>query len=103
MTTLVNGAPPVRLILERRALRLAIGRPGPQGPPGPTGPAAEAVVMMFAAPATVWTINHNQGRKVDVALFTTGSVKMNAEVVLMSDDQAVAIFSTPTAGYARVI
>lgn len=112
MTILGAGEPPVVVVVDQRPLviepkgptvNIGTGKPGPQGPPGPPGSPASTFDYFMPVPADTWIINHNLGRKVDVALYTTGSVKMSAEVILISDNQAVASFSTPTAGFARVI
>lgn len=102
-TTLVNGQPPVRVVIERRPIELRIGLVGPRGPEGPPGQGITDYVFMQPVASDTWIINHNLGRKVDVALYTAGSVKMNAEVILISDNQAVANFTQPIAGFARVI
>lgn len=99
MTTLVNNAPPVVVVIEQRPPLVLT----PTSNTGPGGGGDTGVVLDFPAPAMSWTINHNLGRKVDVALYTTGSVKMGAQLVLINDNQAVASFSQPTAGFARVI
>lgn len=100
MTTLVNDAPAVQVVIEQRA-------PLVLTPTSNTGPGAGGgdvgTVLMFNSPALQWIINHNLGRKVAVALFTTGGVQFNAETVTVSDNQVVSSFSIPTAGYARVI
>jgi hypothetical protein len=76
-----------------------VGMQGPAGPPG----AVSAYRHDQAAPSATWTINHNLARDVTVALYTTGSVEFDAEVVLTSDNQAVALLAAPLAGFARVI
>lgn len=101
MTTLVNNAPAVRVVIEQRP-PLVLTPTVNTGPGAGSGGDAGAV-LMFLTPAMSWTINHNLGRKVVVALYTTGGMLMSAEVVIVSDNQVVASFSAPTAGYARVI
>lgn len=103
MTTLVNGSPPVKVIVDRRQLVLRGGRPGPRGPAGPTGASFEDYVTGLFPALGTWTINHNLGRTVTVTVYTPGSVKMHAEVILTSPNQAVVVFAQPTPGYARVI
>lgn len=101
MTTLVNAQPPVRVVIQHRAPLVMTPRSNTGGPAG--GGGISPYVQNFFTPANTWTINHNLGRKVDVVAFTMGSVKMVAEVVLITDNQAVVVFAQPTAGFARVI
>jgi hypothetical protein len=75
---------------------------GMQGPAGPAGAVSAYRHDQPVASAT-WTINHNLARDVSVALYTTGSVEFDAELVLVSANQCVALLATPQAGFARVI
>lgn len=50
--------------------------------------------------ASVWTINHNLGRKVDITLYTTGGVEMLADITHTSTNQAVVNFASAVAGSA---
>lgn len=97
------------VITDEVPMRLAIGE-GPSDytdvdlATGGGAGGVTPVVASFPTEALSWTINHNLGRTVDVAAFTTGSVRIGGvEVILLNDNQAVANFSTPTAGFARVI
>lgn len=53
-----------------------------------------------ASALSTWTINHNLGRKVAVAVFTVGGVAMFADVVNVSVNQVQVIFDTAIDGYA---
>lgn len=55
------------------------------------------------SPSLTWTINHNLGYKPAVDIFSTGGVKMVAEVLHVSGNQTVVTFKTATAGFARLI
>lgn len=101
MTTLVNGSPPVRVVIEHRPPLVMTPRSNTGGPAG--GGGITPYVQNFLSPENTWTVNHNLGRKVDVTVFTLGSVKMIAQVVLITDNQAVVVFAQPTAGFVRVI
>lgn len=94
------------VVIDEVPMRLAIGEgPGDYTDVGGAGGSGgvSMAVQSFPTPALSWTITHNLGRTVDVVAYTVGSVKMLADVVLLSNNIAVANFSTPTAGYARVI
>lgn len=80
---------------------LAVGQ-GLSGPPGPDGSVNDYRHSQPSA-AAVWTINHNLARDVSVALYTTGGVEFDAELVQTSPNQCVALLAAPAAGYARVI
>ncbi len=78
-------------------LALSVG----QGPAGASGPGSIAP-FNFLTPATTWTINHNQGRRVLVGLFSVGGLEMYAEVLQVSINQVLVTFDSPTAGYAII-
>ena len=56
-----------------------------------------------SAAATLWTINHNLGRKPIIALFSVGGVEIVADIVHASLNQAQVNFNVATAGTARCI
>jgi hypothetical protein len=75
------------------------GTVGPQGPKG--DPAV--YVHTQAEAATTWTVNHNLGVKPIVAIYSTGSVEVEAQVTHTSTNQFTVSFSTALAGYARCV
>lgn len=50
----------------------------------------------------LWTINHNLGREVEATAFTTGGVRIIAEVTNVSANQVTIAFETAQAGYAVI-
>jgi len=78
------------------------GREGPEGPQGPPGPGGAGFNFTQAAPATVWTINHNLGYYPSVELFSVGGLEIDADVQHMSLNQTIVTFLIPTAGSARL-
>jgi len=56
-----------------------------------------------AAPALVWTVNHNLGYRPVVELFTVGQVEFDAEIVHTSENQCVVYLVKEMAGFARCI
>lgn len=96
----IKPADEIRLKVEPAAeisLALSVG----QGPSGAAGPGSIAP-FNFLTPATTWTINHNQGRRVLVGLFSVGGLEMYAEVLQVSINQVLVTFDSPTAGYAII-
>jgi hypothetical protein len=88
-----------------RVVRVAlVVRQGPPGPPG-SGEAADLAgyVHTQASPATVWTINHNLGRKPIVTLLSTGGVEFDGQLTHVSINQAVINLSSAVAGTARCL
>lgn len=49
-----------------------------------------------------WVINHNLGREVVVDAFTPGGMRVFADVILASPNQAQVLFDSPMAGYAII-
>lgn len=80
----------------------ATGPTGSTGPTGATGPAATSYTHDQPSASDTWTINHNLGRKVDVELFTAGGMRMLADVLHTSTNQAIVYFTSATAGSAYV-
>ena len=96
----VQPAAAIKLTLkpaQEISLALSVG----QGPAGAAGPGSIAP-FNFLTPATTWTINHNQGRRVLVGLFSVGGLEMYAEVLQVSINQVLVTFDSPTAGYAII-
>ena len=96
----VQPAAAIKLTLQPAqeiSLALSVG----QGPAGVAGPGSIAP-FNFLTPATTWTINHNQGRRVFVGLFSVGGLEMYAEVLQVSINQVLVTFDSPTAGYAII-
>ena len=53
--------------------------------------------------ATVWTVNHNLGRRPIVAVFTVGGAEMDAEIIHVSNNQLTVNFASAQAGSARCL
>lgn len=49
-----------------------------------------------------WVINHNLGRRVDTEVFTVGGQKIIAEVLNVSNNQAIVTLDAAAAGYAVI-
>ena len=71
------------------------------GPQGPSGGAAYQFEQ--AAPATVWTINHNLGYRPSVEILDAGSQEIDGEVAHPSVNQTVVTLNPASAGLARLI
>lgn len=71
---------------------------GPQGPPG-----GAAIVYQQAAPATVWTINHNLGYRPSVELLDAGSQEIDGDIAHPSINQTIVTLNPASAGLARLI
>ncbi len=73
---------------------------------GPRGPSAADQLFEFTqgSPQTVWTVNHNLGRKPSsVRVLTVGGLEVDAAVQDVSDNQAVITFNQPQAGTALIL
>ena len=97
--TVINGQPPVQVVVQRPPTIVVTQTPGV----GPPGGGASAFTFTQPGPATSWTINHNLGYRPIVELFSAGGVEMIAEVVHTSLNQVVVSFLTATAGSARLL
>lgn len=83
--------PPEELVVEFGVAQ------SPAGPPGPSGGGYEHTQAMAAA---VWAVNHNLGRRPNVAVLSLGGAEMLAEVLHPSTNQARVYFDAPAAGFA---
>lgn len=96
---IVHETTVIEIAQETTVIELA--EPGVQGPPGPPGPAGgEAFQHTQGAPAAEWILNHNLGRRPNVATYTPGWVEFEAEVVHVSENQARVLINQPLAGFA---
>ncbi len=77
------------------------GPPGPPGPPGPGGIPANVFTQSVAS--LVWLVNHNLGYVPLTALYTSGSVEFEGEVVHSSVNQFSVILQVSSAGFVRYI
>ncbi|MGQ0622670.1 MAG: hypothetical protein ACT4QA_22650 [Panacagrimonas sp.] len=76
---------------------------GGQGPPGPAG-VAETYLHTQSIASTAWTINHNRGAiPGSVTVYSVGGMEVNADVIHTSNNQTSILFSSPYAGFARLI
>lgn len=55
------------------------------------------------SPSNTWIVNHNSGKKRDLQLFSLSGEKIIGDVLQITDNQTIAQFLTPVAGYARII
>lgn len=79
---------------------MEIIHPGPQGP---KGDASSSYIHTQNALSATWTMTHNLGFKPSVELLNTGSQEIEGDVVHLSQNVCVAYFTTPIAGFARLI
>lgn len=84
------------LIEQPIAVDISLNNPGP---PGPAGPFFE---FDQPTPSALWTINHNLGFYPDIALFTVGGAKFEAETINISVNQVQVFHSAAIAGRARL-
>lgn len=54
-------------------------------------------------PSITWIVNHNSGKKRSLELFTVGGFKMVGDIQIISNNQTIATFLQPIAGFAKVI
>jgi hypothetical protein len=92
----------VRITVPSGPAVARVATPGPPGPPGPGGSGAAYIHNQPSAAAT-WSIPHNLGFKPSVELLNTGSQEIEADVVHISTNVCMVYFTTPTAGFARLI
>lgn len=55
------------------------------------------------SPAPVWTINHNLGRRPSVTVRSVGGLKVEPDILHVSDNQVQILFSAPFAGGAYFV
>lgn len=70
---------------------------------GGGGGTVVAYVHTQGSGATTWTINHNLGYKPQIESFTTGGLKIEGDVLHVSNTQATIGFSAAQAGFARCL
>ena len=87
-------------VIQAQTKTVKIITPGPQGPPGE---AAQGYKHTQSSPSTTWTITHNLGFYPSVELLNAGSQEIEGDVVHLSQNVTVAYFTTPIAGFARLI
>jgi hypothetical protein len=49
---------------------------------------------------SVWVINHNLNSEPNITVYSVGGVRVDAEIIHMSANQAQAIFDFPYSGFA---
>ena len=74
------------------------GAPGIPGTPGSTG-----ITFTQGSAATEWIINHNLGYRPSASIFTTGGVRVEAEILHISVNQLRVYFAAIMAGSVYVI
>lgn len=77
------------------------GAAGADGKDAAAGLGTETYIHTQTAAATTWTINHNLGFRPAIELFDAGGAEFEAEVLHVSDNQAMVYLATPYAGSAR--
>lgn len=80
-----------------------IGIDAARGPQGPKGDPAQTYDHAQSSASDTWVINHNLGVRPFVALFNTGGVSIEGEVVHASSNQTIVYFATAVAGSARCL
>lgn len=98
MPTIIDNEDNIVVINDPRVSIVTVGI---QGPPGIDGVTAASYVHTQATPSTTWTINHNLGFRPAVELYTVGGVEFDAEVVHVSNNQAIVYLVSSIAGSAR--
>lgn len=86
------------VIRQKELATVEVVATGPQGPPG-----GAAYVHSQPSSSATWTINHNLGYVPSIELFDSGSQEIEATVTHPSINQAVILFTIPSAGFARLI
>lgn len=76
------------------------GPEGPQGPAGADGTGDLTYTHSQGTASTVWTIDHNLGKRPSVDLVDSAWTKMYAGVEYPTLDRVVVTFAVPVAGYA---
>lgn len=96
--TIQREAGPALVLQALARPQIVLAAVGVQGPPGD----GERLIYTQAAPASVWTINHNFGHRVAVTAYSVGGAEIEGEVVSTSLNQTQILFVIPTAGFAVV-
>lgn len=94
-----QGGGPEVTVVEDVVHVVHVAAQGLQGPPGET----DDYLFTQAAPAALWTINHNLGRRPNVEVRSAGGVVMVGQVTHVSDNQVQVAFAAALAGSARLI
>ncbi len=99
--TLVTKVGARRVLTKSPHSKVTVSRAGAPGAPGPAGPAGATFEHTQGSALATWTINHNLGFKPSIQLYRVGDVQIVGEVIHVSVNQALAMFSEPVSGYAR--
>lgn len=70
------------------------------GPRGADGSAASRFEHVQGSSSALWTVNHNFGFWPDITIFSTGGLRVEAEIIHLNLNQANVIFDDPFAGIA---
>jgi hypothetical protein len=96
--------PQRRVYVAPRGIRVvSVGVRPPRITTPSAGGGAVAYEHFQAAPASVWTINHNLGYFPDIHVYNVGSSEVLAEIVHVSVNQALVYLTVPMAGRARCV
>lgn len=77
------------------------GAAGADGESAAAGSPGASYVHTQSVASTTWTINHNLGFRPSIELLTVGGVEFQADVVHVSENQALVYLVVATAGSAR--
>jgi len=100
VTIEINDVSGTIAVVATSAVAVEVATAGPQGPPGES---AQGYTHNQVTPSATWTMPHNLGFKPSVELLNAGSQEIEGDVVHVSQNVTVAYFTTPVAGYARLI
>lgn len=95
--TIINGQPPVTVVIEREVLELSVS--GAPGPPGPAGASGGSYVHSQGSAATVWTINHNLGYHPNVTAFA-GATEIEGDIDHINANTLTITYSYAISGVA---
>ena len=99
----VNGQPPVQILISGTGPVGPIGPAGPTGPAGPVGPGGGSYFHTQMTPSDTWTIVHNLGyRPAVTATDTQGELISGNLSYSVPLTTVVLTFSVPIAGEAAL-
>jgi hypothetical protein len=107
-TTLTVEEPDKVVVVEQHIEVVTIeqGPPGPKGDPGTgvPGPPGSPVTVFQDSPSTVWTIQHNLGRRVAaVQVYDTADTMYMGALEYVDDNTIKIHFSAAISGRVEVI
>ena len=94
---------PVELTVSERGAKGDQGPQGEEGPRGPTGPQYQGFTFYQTAPLAVWTIPHNLGHTVDVAVYDSTGQRVEVPVFEIDDNTSQVVAPSPFSGKAYCV